>query len=213
MGDRTKSSGTRAKVLVLFSICALAGGALAAALTTAQGPGDYEPSTVTTTVTATTSTTTLPSGETVEIVIKLNLTGTAGTQKVGANIVVIVKATAQERRRQVTQPILVSGHGKVALKVEPGGRGKRCLGRPKGKEKKWKLGTDFKTISNGGKTKLKLKVPKSARKTMNKQIICKDSKAKAKVRIDASDAFGAEGTKDRTVKLRPNDKSASAPAG
>jgi hypothetical protein len=200
----------RARVLAICAVAALAGGALAAGITGAQAPPDYTPST--TTVTQTGSTTTVTTGGGTEVVIKIKLKGTKGKQKVKKSIVVQAEAKTVEqpaRRQGGGEPILLTGHGKIALKVEPGGRGKRCQGKPKGNDKRWKLGTDFDTIGEGEKTKLKLKIPNSARKDINKRAVCKDTKAKAKIRIDASTASGLEGTKDRVVKVRPGDKAAS----
>jgi hypothetical protein len=206
MGDRQRVRGGRAAVLSVCSLAALGGGVLAATVTSAQGPGDYQPST-------TTVTTTVVAGggggggtQDDEVFIKIDLKGTAGKQTIGKAIEIKAKAkiqNVQQGTRQGPGEIFLAGYGKLALKVGPGGRGEQCKGLARPDERRWKLGNDFDTISQGQKTTLELKIPRDARKQVDRQAVCKNTKAKAKIRIRANTAEGTEGVKDRRVKVFP----------
>ena len=193
----SRSTGRRA-VLAICTVAALAGGVLAATVTSAQGPGDYEPSTVTVTATGTLAS---PGPD---FVIRLNLKGTAGKQKADKFVKVKAEARVETRSARQAGSIFVSSHGKLALKVEPGDRGARCLGMPKGKDRRFKLGNDFDTISSGEKTTLRLEIPKAARKQIARRAVCKDTKAKAKIRTEARADGAVFRKKDRVVKVRPS---------
>jgi hypothetical protein len=207
MGDRRMTLKGRRGVLAVCTAAALGGGVLAASITSAQGPGDYQPSTTTTTTTVTSGTLPAPSAE---VDIRVKLKGTKGKQKIKGSVIIEVKATTSEGRRALRQnsgELFVSSFGKLALKVEPGeARGKRCRNKPKGSDRRFKLGNDFATITDGGKTKLRLSIPDKARTLVENRAICNDTKAKAKVRVRARDGLGNQSKKDRVIKMIPRSR-------
>jgi hypothetical protein len=209
MGESPKQNGPRGRALAICTAAALGGGALAAAISGAQGPGDYQPSTTTTTTTTTVTSGTLPAPN-AEVDIRVKLKGTKGKQQIKGSVIVEVKATTSEGKRALRQnsgELFVSSFGKLALKVEPGeAKGKRCKNKPKGSDRRFKLGNDFATITDGGKTKLRLSIPNKARTLVENRAICNDTKAKAKVRVRARDGRGNQAKKDRVIKMIPRSR-------
>jgi hypothetical protein len=176
MGDRTKLKAA------LVCAAALAGGVVAAAVASAQGPGDYEPPPTTTSTTSTTSTTTLPGpgpgGDTeVEFRAKANARVLRGKIK--------VKVACEEQ-------CTANAHGKVRTTNVPGlGNGKATF----------KLGTDEKSFAGGGTGKLVLKVPRRARR-VSKRAIGADGRVRARIAAEAADAAGNVGVEQ--IKLTFN---------
>jgi hypothetical protein len=207
MGESPKQNGPRGRALAISTAAALGGGALAAAISGAQGPGDYQPSTTTTTTTVTSGNLPAPDAE---VDIRVRLKGTKGKQEIKGSVIVEVKATTSEGKRALRQgsgELFVSSYGRLALKVEPGeARGKRCKNKPKGSDRRFKLGNDFATITDGGKTKLRLSIPGKARTLVENRAICNDTKAKAKVRVRARDGQGNQAKKDRVIKMIPRSR-------
>jgi hypothetical protein len=182
----------KVKVILAIATAAALGGLAAVGVAGAQGP--YQPTTTTTT-----TTTTLPADDER---LKLKLGGTAGTQPLKSSVAIEVAGRLTPTRQ--SNQIFIAGYGRMAIKVSPGGRGRKCRDEPKGKDERFKLGNDFATINSGESVTLKLKIPKSARREAQERLVCKDTKAKAVVRIRANDDFGNKKTRDRTVKIRPD---------
>jgi hypothetical protein len=99
MGEYRGARTRRATVLIVCTGAALTGGVLAAAVTTAQGPGDYQPST---------TTTTLPAQA--DARVSLSLKGTRGKQKLSGKV--MVEASCGD------EPCSVGAFGKLAIKVK-----------------------------------------------------------------------------------------------
>ena len=167
------------RIAGVATLALASGGALAFAVTGAEG--QYTPTTSTSTSTTSTSTTTTTSTTPIDNRLPFSLKGTAGKQKLSGKVK--IKATCPE------EPCFVSAHGKMAIKIE---------NRP---DKKFKLGNDFDSLGAGGSTTLVLKVPKNGLKKAKKLVTRKDTKVKAKVRVEAKDQLGFDRKKDRRIKL------------
>ena len=166
--------GDRPGKLKFMGACAaaIAGAVLAAAVASAQGPGDYQP------------TTTLPNPTT------LPAPPGDGRVEFGA------EAKAGPLRGKVKVKVVCE----ESCTAEAGGR-IRLSGLPgKGKSSKsYRLGSDRDTIA-AGDTTLKLKVPKGARKKANSNSF--EGRTRAKVTVEATDAAGNSGREQLRLKFR-----------
>ena len=158
--------GDRPGMLKIIGACAaaIAGAVLAAAVATAQGPGDYQPTTLP-----------APPDARVEFGAEAKSKRLRGSVK--------VKVECEET-------CTVDARGRVRLTKLPG-KGKRA--------RTFRLGRDGESMA-AGKTRLRLKVPKKARRIANSKSF--EGRTRAKVTVAATDAAGNSGREQLRLKFR-----------
>ena len=176
MGDRS-----RKRRIAAICVAGLAGATMAAAVASAQGPGDYEPPPTTpTTPGGPGGTTTLPAPGDGQLAFRANATG---AEKLGAFVKVNVYCD---------ESCSANAHGRLRLTRIKTGKGKDS--------ESFKLGSAGSQVSDGHET-LKLKVPNRARE-LAPRTKPHGGRIRAKITVTAVDSAGNTGLERLRLNFR-----------